>query len=102
MRKINHIKMARTIAMLNQGPITAVKLAVEAEIHIVTAQSWLRELRLQGVVHVVEWLPDTLGRDSTPVYALGAGEDAAKRRSTRAEIMRRYRERKRGLQTASA
>jgi len=97
-RKINHIKLAKTFALLHNGPVTASKLAVEAEVHIVTAQSWLKELRLQGVVHIVEWLPDTLGRDSTPVYALGAGEDVARRRATRAEIMRRYRERKREAQ----
>lgn len=101
MRKINHVKMARTIALLNQGPITAAKLAIEAEVHIVTAQSWLRKLRLQGAVHVVEWLTDSLGRDATPVYAIGAGADVARRRATRAEIMRRYRERKRGIQISA-
>jgi predicted ArsR family transcriptional regulator len=95
LRKINHIKMARTIALLNSGPITAAKLAVEAEVHLVTAQSWLRELRKQGVVRVHQWLQDSLGRDCTPVYALGKGSDCPRRRATRAEIMKRYREKKR-------
>lgn len=93
--------MARTIALLNQGPITAAKLAVEAEVHLVTAQTWLRELRKQGVVHIDQWLQDSLGRDCIPVYRLGEGEDRSRRRTPRAEIMRRYRERKRGTQISA-
>lgn len=96
MRKINHIKMARTIALLNRGPTTAAQLAVEAEVHLVTAQSWLRELRTQGAVHITQWLQDSLGRDCIPVYTLGEGEDLPRRKTARAEIMRRYREKKRG------
>ena len=101
MRKINHIKMARTIAVLNRGPTTAAQLSVEAGVHLVTAQSWLRELRKQGVVRVSQWLPDSLGRDSTPVYTLGEGEDLPRRKTTRAEIMKRYREKRRGTQISA-
>lgn len=96
MRKINHIKMAKTIALLHNGPTTAARLASEAEVHLVTAQSWLRELRQQGVVHITQWQQDNLGRDCIPVYALGKGDDLPRRRTTRSEIMKRYRERKRG------
>lgn len=96
MRKINHIKMARTIALLNRGPTTAAQLAVEAEVHLVTAQSWLRELRKQHVIRIANWLPDSLGRDCTPVYQLGTDDDTPRRKVPRAEIMRRYREKKRG------
>lgn len=96
MRKINHIKLAKTFALLHNGPVTATQLAVEAEVHLVTAQSWLRELRKQEAVHISKWLPDSLGRDCIPVYALGKGEDLPRRKTARAEIMRRYREKKRG------
>lgn len=101
MRKINHIKMARTIALLHSGPLTASELAVNAEVHIVTAQSWLRELKRQGVLRVVRWLPDSLGRDCTPVYELGNADDTPRRRASRAEIMRRYREKKRATQISA-
>lgn len=93
--------MARTISLLNRGPITASVLAGEAEVHLVTAQSWLRELRKQGAVHIAQWLPDSLGRDATPVYAMGPGEDAPRRRTDRAAIMKRYREKKRGAQLSA-
>jgi predicted ArsR family transcriptional regulator len=101
LRKINHTKMAKTIAVLHNGPTTASRLASEAGVHLVTAQSWLRELRQQGVVHITQWQQDSLGRDSIPVYALGKGDDLPRRRTTRSETMKRYRERKRGLDVSA-
>jgi predicted ArsR family transcriptional regulator len=93
--------MARTIALLHHGSITAARLAVEAEVHLVTAQTWLRELKKQHVIRITQWLPDSLGRDCIPVYALGKGEDCPRRRMSRSEIMRRYRERKRETQISA-
>jgi predicted ArsR family transcriptional regulator len=101
LRKINHTKMAKTIAVLHNGPTTASRLASEADVHLVTAQAWLRELRQQGVVHITQWQQDSLGRDSIPVYALGKGDDLPRRRTTRSETMKRYRERKRGLDVSA-
>jgi hypothetical protein len=101
LRKINHIKMAKTIAMLHNGPTTASQLASEAGVHLVTAQSWLRELRQQGAVHITQWQQDSLGRDCIPVYALGKGDDLPRRRTARSEIMKRYRERKRGTHVSA-
>jgi len=93
--------MAKTIAVLHNGPTTASRLASEADVHLVTAQAWLRELRQQGVVHITQWQQDSLGRDSIPVYALGKGDDLPRRRTTRSETMKRYRERKRGLDVSA-
>jgi len=98
MRKINHTKMAQTLALLTESSITASQLATTVNIHLVTAQSWLRELHRQEAVYIHAWLPDSLGRDATPVYALvkdGLAIDTPRRRSERAEITRRYREKKR-------
>lgn len=98
MRKVNHTKMAHTILLLNEGPVTASQLAMTVGIHLITAQSWLRELRKQGAVYIQSWLPDSMGRDSTPVYAICRDElaiDTPRRKTERAEIARRYREKKR-------
>lgn len=91
--KINHLKMAKTLALLQAGPLTARDLAIKTQVHLITAQDWLRALKAAGAVHVSGWLPDTLGRDSTPVYSLGAHEDKPRRKTPHAEIARRYRQR---------
>jgi len=101
MRKVNAVKMAQTLMLLNEGPVTASQLATQVNIHLVTAQSWLRELYRQGVIYIHAWLPDSLGRDCTPVYAInrdGLDVDTPRRTTKRAEIAKRYRERKRGTE----
>lgn len=94
MSKLTHTKLAKTMALLQAGPITAARLATEAEIHLETAKRWLRELLAHKAVHVVGWEPDKLGRDRTPVYAVGAGENTPRRKTPHAEVMRRHRARK--------
>jgi predicted ArsR family transcriptional regulator len=73
--------------------VSAADLATQLDIHLITAQRWLRGLKAEGVIHVVQWLPDSLGRDATPVYALGSNEDLPRKKQLRSEIMQRYRER---------
>lgn len=92
--KINHVKMAKTLALLQAGPLTARELSAKAEVHLITAQDWLRALKAAGAIHISGWLPDTLGRDATPVYSLGNHPDAPRRKTPHAEIARRYRQRK--------
>lgn len=93
MSRINHIKLAKTLAMLQQGPLTAAKLATDAQIHLITAQRWLRALHKENAIHITGWLPDTMGRDSTPIYAIGPGTNTPRKRLSHAENMRRYRAR---------
>jgi predicted ArsR family transcriptional regulator len=92
--RVNHIVMGQTLALLKAGPVTAQKVAQETGVHIVTAQDWLRELRQQRVVFVSGWLPDSLGRDAVPVYEFGNESDEPKRSLSRAEISKRYRQRR--------
>ena len=92
--KVSHQALARTLHLLQQGTVTAKQLQSEIGVHYYTAQAWLGTLMDEGTIHIAAWLPDTLGRDSTPVFALGAGENAPRRRKTRAQIMREYRQRK--------
>ena len=102
MRKINARKLARTIRLFQQThEVTAAQLAKEVGLHLITAQSWLRELKANNVVHVGGWLQDSLGRDATPIYRLGEGTHAARRKASRADINRRYLEKKRESKAAA-
>ena len=78
--------------------VTSYELAEHTGWHLLTAQSLLRALHKQRCVHVVGWLKDPLGRDTTRIYAVGDGHDRPRSNLTRAEIARRYRERKRRLE----
>lgn len=96
MRKINVLKLAKTLRLFQQQQeVTALQLATEVGVHLITAQSWLRQLRFNSVVHIAGWLPDSLGRDAIPIYRFGEGVDAERRKTSRSEINRRYLERKR-------
>jgi len=92
--RISHYTLARTLKLFQQGTVTAKQLHHEIGVHLVTAQAWLRTLTDEGTIHVCGWQQDALGRDAIPVYALGAGVQAPRRRKTRAQIMRDYRQRK--------
>lgn len=91
--KVNHVVLAKTFALLREGALTAQKLSRVTGVHLVTAQDWLRALKEEKTVHIGSWLPDSKGRDATPVYELGDDKDEPRRRMTRAEISRRYRQR---------
>jgi predicted ArsR family transcriptional regulator len=93
-QKINHTVLAKTLKLLQAGqPVSAKTVAEIVSIHLLTAQRWMRELVKEKVVYVCGWLPDSLGRDAVPLYALGDKEAAPRKKQTRSEIMHRYRER---------
>lgn len=57
-----------------------------------TAHITLRRWRLQGVIHVVEWRRYESNGQPAPVYAWGAGKDAARpKRMTKYESIKRWR-----------
>jgi predicted ArsR family transcriptional regulator len=89
--KVSHKTLATTMALLLNGPVTAQKISMYAQVHLVSAQAWMRALRQQKVVRIVGWEPDSMGRDATPVYAIGQGEDAPRRKMSAAERTARYR-----------
>lgn len=93
MVKVNQSTYARAFRMLLDEPVTAHEVSSETGLHLVTAQDLLRTLRRHRVVHISAWEPDRLGRDVTPVYALGAGKDKPRRKLAGAERARRYRAR---------
>ena len=91
--KISHAVLAQTLQLLMHGTVTAQQLSSHTGVHLVTAQEWLRALKIAQTVRVVGWLPDSLGRDATPVYGMGTGTDKARAKQSRAAISKRYRER---------
>lgn len=98
MIKVNQDMYARALRMLLDDPITAHDLAEETGMHVVTAQSFMRALQSHEVVHITDWERDSMGRDSTPVYKLGAGKDKPRRKMTAAERQARHRAKKASLQ----
>lgn len=92
-RKVTHQKLGQTITRLKRGPVTAHAMALNIGVCLMTAQTWMRELHHQRIVYICAWEHDTLGRDATPVYSLGSYSDVPRRKQTRAEISRRWRQR---------
>lgn len=95
--KVNQDTYARVFKELLDGPITAHDAVQSAGLHVVTAQNLMRCLKKHKVVHVAAWEKDRLGRDVTPVYALGDGRDKPRRKLTAAERQARHRAKKAAL-----
>lgn len=93
-RKVNQDMYARIFKLLMERPVSAHEISEKVGMHIVNAQGLMRTFKKYGVVHVYSWRPDSRGRDVTPVYVMGDGIDKPRRSMSRAEISRRYRERK--------
>ena len=89
MIKMNELLYARMIRMLLDG-CTAHDIANETGLHIVTTQSYLRALHKEKAVHVIGWLKNSRGADTTKIFKVGAGEDKPRTIMTRAEIAKRY------------
>ena len=97
-RRIGHLTLAKTLKLLLDGPTTAQEVSEVTGVHLRTAQEWFRALKAEGCVHVTAWHPDSLGRDSIPVWKLGKGTDKKKQTLGNTESARRYRERKKIIQ----
>jgi len=93
-RRVGHLVLAKTLALLQARDVTARVLVERVGIHLVTAQEWLRALKKERTIHICGWMQDSLGRDTTAVFRLGQGLDAPRRKLTPAQRQARYRERK--------
>ena len=102
MARVGHMTLAKTLSYLLDNPATAQDICAYTGIHLVTAQEWMRALRKERTVYISAWEPDTKGRDVTPVYTLGRGRDAQRRRKSRAQIAADYRARKKLKDIATA
>ena len=100
-RRIGHMTLAKTLKLMLDGPTTAQEVSEFTGVHLRTAQEWFRNLKAEGCVHVCAWHPDSIGRDSIPVWKLGKGTDKKKKVLGNTESARLYRERKKKLQIQS-
>lgn len=68
------------------------ELVVVTGLNTTTVQRYVNGMRKSGAIHVHMWNPDRRGRDILPVYIMGRGKDAKRRKLSHAERQRRYRE----------
>lgn len=81
---------------------TRKEFAIGTGIHRRTAECIVTGLHSNGVIYVDEWMDDSLGRASIPVFAIGPGADARKRTAlTGKQRTRAYLERKKHVAVAS-
>lgn len=73
-----HSNIAAFLKAMLSGPMTKRQLANATGIYYDTMLSLIAALERENVVHICEWLPDSMGRYQIAVYTLGAGEDAEK------------------------
>lgn len=92
--KMNQEKYALAIKELLETPCTAHDIAEVTGVHTVTAQNLMRAFLRHKIVHISAWDTDSRGRDVTPVYSLGPGRDAKRRKKSAAERQRQSREKK--------
>jgi hypothetical protein len=98
-RKVNAATLARTLKLMQVRPfVSAALVADRVGIHIITAQEWMRCLRKERAIHISGWAKDTLGRDASPLYALGPGLDAPRAKLTPAQRTQRYRDKLKATQ----
>lgn len=95
--KINQETYALVFKHLLTEEASAHELADVSGLHSITAQSLMNTLKKHKVVHVCGWDKDTMGRDTTPIYKLGAGKNVSRTRMTRAQVVARYRAKKKAL-----
>lgn len=91
--KINVAKFVDIVLHLHRAGdkgITCFQLGELADCSHYTAQRMMKIFRAKRVVRIVDWTPDSKGRNSTPAYAWGEGEDAPRKPMSRDEIHRRY------------
>ena len=71
----SHANIAAFIKVMLSGPMTKKQISDSTGIYYDTVLSLLKALKRENVIHVCDWLPDSMGRFQTAVYSLGGGED---------------------------
>jgi len=83
--------------MLRGVPFSSTDIASITGWHLITAARLLRSLHKRQLLHIQGWIPDSMGRDTTAIYAMGARRDKPKRVITTKERSHAYRVRKQTL-----
>jgi hypothetical protein len=93
-RSNSQLTFVSMVARLYAGPASCEELVDHTGLHAMTVSRYVRAMHAERIAHIVAWLPDTLGRDASPVFAFGPGADKRKRRMTDAQRSARSRQKK--------
>lgn len=97
--KINAISFAKMCRLMMLGIYTLDQLAEKTGLYKKTVMHYARELHIEKVCHIARYDKDSAGKRQKIVYKLGEGKDAERVTHSRAEYLRNYRLRKKGLLT---
>lgn len=87
----NYVIFAKIWKMFDTGrELSAHDVAESLEVAKLTAWKWLACLHEMRCIHIIGWKKDTIGRDQTPVYAMGDGYDKPKSKRTPEDRRRIY------------
>lgn len=91
--RINALSFALMVRSLCDGPKTLHQVAEATGLHVWTVRQYVKALHKQEVIHIKGWIPDSMDRDVTAIYAWGMGIDMPRRCMTGAEKQRKRRQR---------
>lgn len=92
--KLGAMSFAKVLRALTDGPSSAQELQEATGLSLETLHNLMRALRKEKLAHIGSWEKDALGRDTIRIYRLGPGQDAPRRKKTKAQIARECRQRK--------
>lgn len=92
--KLNAVLTIRMIKLLMYNELTAHDIVDELGLHIVTVSRYCREMHRAKIAHIVGWEKDSRGRDVTPVWKFGRGQDKPRSVISAAQRQKAYKERK--------
>lgn len=75
----NHLKAARLIKALIDGPATRYDLCNRADMGHKAVSLMLAALKAEGVIYIIDWERDAMGRAQKAIYSIGDGEDAPRK-----------------------
>lgn len=90
--KVNQVCYVQVLKVLLTQPSThQYELTELTGLRLVTVRDLLRAYYREGCLHIVGWLPNARGAPTTPIFALGPGEDAPKPLKSVAQIKADFR-----------
>ena len=92
--KVNQESYALIFKGLLDEPMSIDTMQELTGLHRQTLYKLMRCFKRHKIIYVCDWEPDTYGRDSKAIYAIGNKKDKPRYCMTNAERAKRYRDRK--------
>lgn len=83
--KTGVLSVAKMVRRLMDDSQTVYTLADHTGLHPVTVRRFMKAMIKERAAHVCAWERDARGRECTPVYTLGEGRQAPRKKMTAAE-----------------